>query len=75
MRIIPGKKGSTLIDDSYNAAPLAVLEGVETLAKITLAKRRIAVIGDMLELGRFSVKEHEKIGRMLVTKVDALMAV
>lgn len=75
MRIIPGKKGTTIIDDSYNAAPLAVLEGVETLAKITLGKRRIAVIGDMLELGRFSVKEHEKIGRMLVTKVDALMAV
>lgn len=75
MRLIPGKKGTTLIDDTYNAAPLAVMEGVETLAKVTLGKRRIAVIGDMLELGRFSVKEHEKIGRMLITKVDALMAV
>jgi UDP-N-acetylmuramyl pentapeptide synthase len=75
MRLIPGKKGTMLIDDTYNAAPLAVMEGIDALAKISLAKRRIAVLGDMLELGRFSVKEHEKIGRMLITKVDALMAV
>jgi UDP-N-acetylmuramoyl-tripeptide--D-alanyl-D-alanine ligase len=75
MRIIPGMNGVTLIDDTYNAAPLAVMEGIEALSRVSLGKRRIAVIGDMLELGRFSVKEHEKIGRMLVTKVDALMTV
>jgi UDP-N-acetylmuramyl pentapeptide synthase len=75
MRLIRGIRSTTIIDDTYNASPLAVQEGIDTLSKVHGAKRRIAVIGDMLELGRYSIKEHEKIGRSLVTKVDALMTV
>ncbi len=75
MKLIAGIKGSTIIDDTYNASPIAVEEGIDTLASIDGAKRRIAVIGDMLELGQYSVKEHEKIGAHLSTKIDALMTV
>jgi len=75
MRLIPGINDSTIIDDTYNASPIAVTEGIDTLATVTEAKRRIAVIGDMLELGRYSVKEHEKLGTHLAPKVDALMTV
>jgi UDP-N-acetylmuramoyl-tripeptide--D-alanyl-D-alanine ligase len=75
MRLIPGASGATLIDDTYNASPLAMTEGIHALHEIDHAKRRIAVLGDMLELGRYSVKEHEKIGRLVVGKVDALMTV
>lgn len=75
MRLIPGMKDCTIIDDTYNSSPLAVTEGIDTLSYVTEAKRRIAVIGDMLELGRYSVKEHEKVGAHLASKVDALMTV
>ncbi len=75
MRLIKGIKDSTIIDDTYNASPLAATEGIDTLAGVTEATRRIAVVGDMLELGRYSVKEHEKLGAHLALKVDALMTV
>lgn len=75
MKIIAGKKDFTIIDDTYNASPLAMEQALETLGSLVHAKRRIAVLGDMLELGRFSVKEHEKVGRFLAGKVDALMTV
>lgn len=75
MKLIAGSKDSIIIDDTYNASPIAVEEGIDALADIVGAKRRIAVIGDMLELGRYSVKEHEKIGAHLSSKIDALMTV
>lgn len=75
MRLIKGIHGTTIIDDTYNSSPLAVEQAIETLSGIHGAKRKIAVLGDMLELGRFSVKEHEKAGRLVATKVEALMTV
>lgn len=75
MRLIPGVNDTTLIDDTYNASPLAMEQAIDTLAGVHGAKRRIAVLGDMLELGRFSVKEHDHMGRHLALKVDALMTV
>jgi UDP-N-acetylmuramyl pentapeptide synthase len=75
MRLIRGIKDSTIIDDTYNASPLAVEEGITLLQSLTSMPRRVAILGDMLELGRFSVREHEKIGRMLGTHIDALVVV
>lgn len=81
MRIIPGKNHSTLIDDTYNASPVAMAEAIETLARIDVsgpagAARRIAVLGDMLELGTFSEEEHRKIGKLVaLRKIDILVAV
>ncbi|HET9641447.1 MAG TPA: Mur ligase family protein, partial [Candidatus Paceibacterota bacterium] len=56
-RLLAGKKGSVIIDDTYNASPAAVEEALKTLASFPKAVRRIAVLGDMLELGRYSVME------------------
>lgn len=75
MRLIKGTKETIIIDDTYNASPLAMEQAIEALGSLTGAKRRIAVLGDMLELGRFSVKEHEKVGQFLALKVDALLTV
>jgi len=74
-RIIPGKNGSLLIDDSYNASPAAVEEALGALQLLSQKGRRIAVLGDMLELGRYSAEEHERIGILAASLVDVLIAV
>ena len=73
MRIIPGKDGSTIIDDTYNSSPVATEEALRTLAGLP-ATRRIAVLADMLELGTYSAAEHERIGR-LAASTDMLITV
>lgn len=75
MRIIKGIKGSLLLDDSYNSSPTAAEQALLTLKEIKHAKRKIAVLGDMLELGKFSAREHERIGELVPTCVDALFTV
>lgn len=75
MRIIKGIKGSVIIDDTYNSSPAAAEQAVITLKEIRYAKRKIAVLGDMLELGRFSAREHEKIGELVAGSADVLFTV
>jgi len=74
-RLFAGKNGSIIIDDSYNASPVAVEEALATLKAFPGAKRRIAVLGDMLELGRYSVLEHERIGTLAGASADVIAAV
>lgn len=73
LRIIKGLKGSILIDDTYNSSPIAVELALATLKEIKYAKRKIAVLGDMLELGRFSSREHERVGELVATTADVLI--
>lgn len=74
-RLIEGKNGSIIIDDSYNASPAAVEEALATLKSFPNVVRRIAVLGDMLELGRYSVMEHERIGTLARGSADIVIAV
>jgi len=74
MRLIAGLKNTLLIDDTYNASPAATRAGVETLGGIK-PKRAIAVLGDMLELGRHSVEEHRKLGAVVAKYADLLVTV
>jgi UDP-N-acetylmuramoyl-tripeptide--D-alanyl-D-alanine ligase len=69
MRILPGMNGSVIIDDTYNASPKATEHGLKTLSEIKTKGRKIAVLGDMLELGQHTRDEHYKIG--LVAAVSA----
>jgi UDP-N-acetylmuramoyl-tripeptide--D-alanyl-D-alanine ligase len=73
--ILSGIKGSLLIDDSYNASPSAVEYALDSLASIPGITRRIAVLGDMLELGRYSVVEHQRIGTKAAVRADLIVAV
>ena len=75
MRLLSGLKGTTIIDDSYNSSPIAAEVALQTLREVTHAKRKIAVLGDMLELGRFSSREHERIGELVPGAVDVLITV
>lgn len=74
LNLVKGVKEACVIDDSYNASPLSMKEALETV-KDFQAERKIAVLGDMLELGEYSQSEHEKIGKLVVDVVDVLITV
>ncbi len=65
MNLIKGIKHTLIIDDTYNASPQAMKASLEIAKKIPLAPnaRFFAVLGDMLELGKRSEREHYKIGQ------------
>jgi UDP-N-acetylmuramoyl-tripeptide--D-alanyl-D-alanine ligase len=75
MRLIPGIKDTIIIDDTYNSSPAAGEQSLKTLGEIKGVKRRIAVLGDMMELGQFSTKEHERIGMMVPRYADKLVTI
>jgi UDP-N-acetylmuramoyl-tripeptide--D-alanyl-D-alanine ligase len=64
LRVIPGIKGTTLIDDTYNSSPQAAELALETLMEFPLAGdgRRYAALGDMLELGNLTEASHQRVG-------------
>lgn len=65
MRLIEGQEGCVVIDDSYNAAPISVHSALQVLSSVKTKGRRIAVLGDMLELGKHTQEEHSKIGALI----------
>jgi UDP-N-acetylmuramoyl-tripeptide--D-alanyl-D-alanine ligase len=69
----PGLNASTLIDDSYNSSPTSSLAALNLLAE--LMGRKIAVLGDMLELGSYEDEGHRKVGRRAAEVVDKLVTV
>lgn len=67
------RQGILFINDSYNAPPIGVEAALSTLPTPHGTGRRIAVLGTMPELGRFSQGLHEKIGRLALSTVDILL--
>ncbi|MEE9161646.1 MAG: cyanophycin synthetase, partial [Candidatus Neomarinimicrobiota bacterium] len=66
--------GITVIDDSYNANLASTLAGLDTLLQVPATGRRIVVLGDMLELGRFSQEHHRQVGAFAASHgIDALL--
>jgi len=58
-------EGITIYDDSYNSNPDALKSVLEMLSSMETEGRKVAVIGDMLELGRFSKGRHNEIGSFI----------
>ena len=75
MRVVEGIKGSTIIDDTYNASPVAAEAAVDVFDAIKTKGKKIAVLGDMMELGKFTVDEHKKLGKRVSEKTDIVLAV
>lgn len=61
MNPLPGLNDSIIIDDSYNSSPLAVKSALNTLYRLP-AKTKIAILGDMNELGETTADEHAAVG-------------
>jgi UDP-N-acetylmuramoyl-tripeptide--D-alanyl-D-alanine ligase len=81
LRLPPGRVrleevgGVVLIDDTYNASPPSMEAALALLSRYPEARRRIAVLGDMLELGACSADRHRNLGRKLArTGVDLFLA-
>ncbi len=74
VRVLKGMKGSIIIDDTYNSSPAAVLAALDTLKSVK-AKRRIAILGDMLELGRYSAEAHKSVGERVAKTATMLRTV
>ena len=70
---VPGPRGSTLLDDTYNSSPASALAALNLLAE--LEGRKIAVLGDMLELGSYEEEGHRLVGRRAMDVVELLVAV
>ena len=75
MNIVPGIKKSVIIDDTYNSSPIALNSALETLKELKTKYRKIAVLGDMMELGRHSSEAHKSAGRTAATVCDILVTV
>lgn len=69
----PGMMNTQVIDDTYNAAPTSMQAALELLA--TVPARRVAVLGDMRELGHIEVDAHHDVGRLAAQAADVLVAV
>lgn len=67
------KNGMTIIEDCYNAGPESTEAALGVLASVKTSGKRIAVLGDMLELGNRSSAEHYRIGRIAAQKADLLL--
>ncbi|HMK09192.1 MAG TPA: UDP-N-acetylmuramoyl-tripeptide--D-alanyl-D-alanine ligase [Anaerolineales bacterium] len=70
---VPGPEGSILLDDTYNAAPESTIAALNLLAE--LEGRRLAVLGDMLELGAYEEAGHRMVGARAAEVVDELVTV
>ncbi|MFY9461715.1 MAG: UDP-N-acetylmuramoyl-tripeptide--D-alanyl-D-alanine ligase [Candidatus Sungiibacteriota bacterium] len=73
-RLIRGIKGSFIIDDTYNASPESMRAGLELLQKIP-GKRKIAVLGDMLEIGKYTEEAHRVAGDQAAEVANLLLTV
>ena len=65
--------GALILDDTYNAAPISMRAALDLLAE--LPGRRIAVLGDMLELGDEEEAGHRAVGAYTAGRCDRLMAI
>jgi len=70
---VPGPNGSTILDDSYNASPASMFAALNLLAE--LSGRKIAVLGDMLELGEYEDEGHRMVSLRAIDASDVLVTV
>ncbi len=73
MNLLKGIKNSLIVDDSYNSSPQAAIDALSTLSEFP--GRKIAVLGNMNELGNFSARGHRLVGEYASEIVDSLLVI
>ena len=73
LRLFPGIENSTIIDSSYNASPATMLESLTLLKKLAGRHKKIAVIGDMRELGQSEKIVHKNLADWLILYCDEVI--
>ncbi len=75
MRLLEGINETLIIDDTYNSSPFACESALKTLFEVKCSGRKIAVLGDMLELGKHTDEAHKNIGKLARDCCEVLMVV
>ncbi len=75
MNTVSGRRGANVIDDSYNASPGSMRAALEVLRLAPRGSLRVAVLGDMLELGSLAESAHEEVGLWAGQSADHVIAV
>lgn len=73
-RLLEGIKNSKIIDDTYNSSPMAVHAVLDTLGELE-GKRKIAILGDMLEIGKYTIEAHKTMGQKARKVADILITI
>jgi len=71
--VVPGPAGSIILDDTYNASPASSIAALNVLDD--LQGRKVAVLGDMLELGQYEAEGHKIVGRRVRDVADQLITI
>lgn len=75
LRPLVGVRNTLILDDSYNASPAAMEAAIETLKMIDVPGSKIAVLGDMLDLGKMTMDVHNLVGTILKDNTDYVFLV
>jgi UDP-N-acetylmuramoyl-tripeptide--D-alanyl-D-alanine ligase len=78
MRLLKGIKSSLIIDDTYNSSPFACQASLRTLGGVMCrieGCRKVAVLGDMLELGKFTIPAHKEVGAVVPESAEELVVI
>jgi UDP-N-acetylmuramoyl-tripeptide--D-alanyl-D-alanine ligase len=72
---LEGPRGSVLFDDAFNANPASMAAAFDTFQALAGDRRRIAILGDMLEMGPDAGRYHREVGRQAVDFADVVIGV
>ena len=75
MRLIPGIKNSWILDDTATTSALTMLEALAVLKGIETTGQRIAVLGDVLNIGKYAIEAHETVGEKAEKSADLLFTI
>jgi len=62
LKVIKHRSGAVIVDDTYNSNPEALIASINYFNSISKGRKKILVVGDMLELGDLEVQEHKRVG-------------